>query len=140
MESISSVISVAVQPPRTAAANARPVAVESGKTSPPGKAPVLDSAESVAAAFTKFNDASESQIDPTQRIEEQQKALQKLNDMLRSRERELEFSVDETTGRTIVKVIHAESGEVIRQIPAEEILQIARTFIEGTGSLIRDEA
>ena len=66
--------------------------------------------------------------------------MAKLNEILRDRERDLEFSVDETTGRTILKVIHAESGEVIRQIPPEELLQITRTFIEGTGSLIQAEA
>ncbi len=59
---------------------------------------------------------------------------------MRDRERDLEFSIDEVTGRTILKVIHAESGEVIRQIPPEELLNITRTFIEGTGSLINDEA
>lgn len=68
------------------------------------------------------------------------KAVERLNEFLRERDRNLEFSVDDDTGRTILKVIHAGSGEVIRQIPAEELLQIARAFIEGTGSLIDSEA
>jgi flagellar protein FlaG len=67
-------------------------------------------------------------------------AIAKLNEILRDRERDLEFTVDDATGRTILKVIHAESGEVIRQIPPEELLNIARTFIEGTGSLIEEQA
>lgn len=69
-----------------------------------------------------------------------EKALAELNHMMRDRQRELEFSIDEASGRIILKVIHAESGEIIRQIPAEELLTISRAFIEGTGSLIEDEA
>ena len=81
-----------------------------------------------------------AEFDPAERIERTEQALDKLNEIMRDRERDLEFSIDEETGRTILKVIHAESGEVIRQIPPEELLNVTRTFIEGTGSLINDEA
>jgi flagellar protein FlaG len=81
-----------------------------------------------------------AEFDSTNNIEKTSQAVAKLNEVLKDRERDLEFSVDDTTGRTILKVIHAESGEVIRQIPPEELLNIARTFIEGTGSLIEDQA
>lgn len=81
-----------------------------------------------------------AEFDSTDNIEKTSQAVAKLNEVLKDRERDLEFSVDDTTGRTILKVIHAESGEVIRQIPPEELLNIARTFIEGTGSLIKDQA
>lgn len=73
-------------------------------------------------------------------VEKTEEAVARLNEILKDRRRELEFSVDQDTGRTVLKVIHAESGEVIRQIPPEELLQIARTFIEGTGSFIEDQA
>lgn len=38
---------------------------------------------------------------------------------------QLEFSVDEETGQSIVKVLDRQTKEVIRQIPSEEMLQIA---------------
>ena len=44
--------------------------------------------------------------------------------------RELNFSLDEELGRTIVTVVDEESGEVIRQIPSEEMLEIARVLSE----------
>jgi flagellar protein FlaG len=81
-----------------------------------------------------------AEFDGSNKIEKTAQAVAKLNEILRDRERDLEFTVDDTTGRTILKVIHAESGEVIRQIPPEELLNIARTFIEGTGSLIEEQA
>lgn len=40
--------------------------------------------------------------------------------------RDLNFSLDEGTGRTVVKVIDSESNEVVRQIPSEEMLVLAR--------------
>lgn len=87
---------------------------------------------------TELEKAKQEQL--VERVKISEKAAQRLNEVLQDRQRDLEFSVDETTGRTVLKVIHSESGEIIRQLPPEEILQIARAFIEGTGSLIDDEA
>lgn len=52
----------------------------------------------------------------------------------------LNFSIDEDTGRTVVKIIDTETGEVIRQIPAEELLAIARSLEKMQGLLLRQEA
>jgi flagellar protein FlaG len=40
----------------------------------------------------------------------------------------LEFSVDKETGATIIKVLDIETGEVVRQIPPEEVLAFMRQF------------
>jgi len=93
-----------------------------------------------SAELSRLAVALVAEFDSTSNIEKTAQAVAKLNEVLKDRERDLEFSVDDTTGRTILKVIHAETGEVIRQIPPEELLNIARTFIEGTGSLIEDQA
>jgi uncharacterized FlaG/YvyC family protein len=42
----------------------------------------------------------------------------------------LKFSVDDTTGRTVITVTHAETKEVLRQIPSEEILAVAKMVRE----------
>lgn len=39
---------------------------------------------------------------------------------------ELEFRIDEDSGRVVVSVLDRGSGEVLRQIPSEEALRIAR--------------
>ncbi len=39
-------------------------------------------------------------------------------------QRNLEFSVDEDTGRSVVRVIDSNTGEVVRQIPPEQILHV----------------
>jgi flagellar protein FlaG len=58
--------------------------------------------------------------------EDVSKAIQNLNDYTQNTQRQLHFNVDEETGRTIIKVVDTETDEVIRQIPSEEIMVLAR--------------
>lgn len=48
--------------------------------------------------------------------------------------RDLQFSVDQASGRTVITVKEAATGAVVRQIPAEEILAIARHLDSGLPS------
>ena len=43
---------------------------------------------------------------------------------------ELEFKVDEVSGRTVITVYHPETEEIIRQIPPEEALRLAHLLRE----------
>lgn len=52
----------------------------------------------------------------------------------------LHFSIDEDIGRTIVKVVDASTDEVIRQIPSEEIVAIAKAMDKLQGLLIKQTA
>ncbi len=55
-------------------------------------------------------------------------AAAQIDSYLKSVGRELEFRVDEDTGMTVVTVRETASGDVIRQIPNEEVLQLARSL------------
>ncbi len=66
--------------------------------------------------------------------------LAELSEFVQSRQRDLSFSVDDDTGRTVVKVINTQTDEVVRQIPSEEILAIARRIEDGESGLIELEA
>lgn len=52
----------------------------------------------------------------------------------------LEFSLDDETGKTVVKVVDATTNELIRQIPSEEMLEIARALDRLQGILVRQKA
>lgn len=52
----------------------------------------------------------------------------------------LQFSIDQDIGRTIVKVVDASTDEVIRQIPSEEIVAIAKAMDKLQGLLIKQQA
>lgn len=67
-------------------------------------------------------------------VELSQEALEKvvsqLNAYIQNTQRDVDFSVDDATGRVVVKVIDSESEEIIRQIPSEEMLAISRHLVE----------
>ena len=60
-------------------------------------------------------------------------AVQEINDHLQQVHRELRFNIDTDSGRTVIKVVDAETKEVIRQIPDEEALKFAQRLNEGIG-------
>ena len=67
-------------------------------------------------------------------------AIDQLNGYLEETQRGLRFSMDEDSGRTIVRVIDTETDEVIRQIPSEEMLVLIRHFNEVTGNIFDEVA
>lgn len=66
-------------------------------------------------------------------------AVKNLHDYVQTMNRELHISVDEESGRTVIRVIDPDSKELIRQIPQEEILALARDRAEekDRGHLLR---
>ena len=67
--------------------------------------------------------------------EDLKQAVTELNQHIQNIERDLFFSVDDSSGRTIVKVVNSETEEVIRQIPSEEVLRISRSIHEQMGDI-----
>jgi flagellar protein FlaG len=55
---------------------------------------------------------------------------------LRANGRDLQFSVDQETGRTVVTVRDSTTGEIIRQIPDVEALRIAQSLGSQPGTLL----
>ena len=64
------------------------------------------------------------------------KAVSELNQSPQIKTQGLEFSIDEDSQRTVVKVIDQETKEVLRQIPTKEALEIAKSFESAKGHLI----
>ena len=52
----------------------------------------------------------------------------------------LEFEVDEDTDKMVVKVIDKETGEMIRQMPSEEVIRIAKVLGKMQGMLVSETA
>jgi flagellar protein FlaG len=70
-------------------------------------------------------------------VEKSRAALERFARTVR---RELEFRVDEESGRTIITVRNKETGEIVRQIPAEEVLAMAHAVAEGGAVLLDSTA
>lgn len=60
--------------------------------------------------------------------EQVDQAMKDVKQALPLQARNLQFSIDEDTGKTVVKVVDPTTKEVIRQIPSEEILAIAKAL------------
>jgi len=67
-------------------------------------------------------------------------SIQQLNDQLQKFNRDLQFVADEGTGKRVVKVIDSNTGEVIRQIPPEEILRIMQNIDNMSGLIFNNKA
>lgn len=72
--------------------------------------------------------------------EQVEAAVATIQDFVQSVRRSINFSLEEGGGRVIVKVTDAGSGDVIRQIPSEEALQLAENLSEIRSLLFKAEA
>ncbi len=69
-----------------------------------------------------------------------QAAVDAANKFLTPIARNLQFSIDDNSGRTIVKVIDTETDKVVRQIPSEEMLAISRALGKLKGVMLEQKA
>lgn len=60
--------------------------------------------------------------------EELDSAVTRLNDYVQSVRRDLQFEVDNDSGKTIVRVLDRDTKELIRQIPDEVALRLAENL------------
>lgn len=129
--------SMPIQPLVSAQANAKNLAANTTDTT--NNAAGTGSSPAVKDAVAGGAVASPQQ--KAENIREQvNEAVQKINDMIKVADRDLEFSVDKDTDMNVVKVIDSQSKEVIRQIPSEEVIQIAKALDKLQGLLVRDKA
>ena len=68
------------------------------------------------------------------------KAAADIQQFVQSMGRNLSFSVDETTGYNVVRVVNPNTGELVRQLPSEELLKIARDFQRLNNVLVSQKA
>ncbi|AGA89135.1 flagellar protein FlaG [Thioflavicoccus mobilis 8321] len=63
-------------------------------------------------------------------------AIAQVNRSLMGVPTDLQFKVDETLNRVIVAIVDTETGDVLRQVPPEEVLEIARRLAEDGNGLV----
>lgn len=107
----------------------------------------VDSAQSnVAPVNTPSTQAPVQTVNAVQQAaappsaEQVKQAVHEINKSMQSHARGLEFSVDDESDRTIVKVVDTNTKDVIRQIPSEEALAISKALDQVIGNLVRDKA
>ena len=63
-------------------------------------------------------------------------AVSKLNEYVQTTQRHLDFQLDEESGRTVVRVYDTQSDELVRQIPDEAALELAKKLNTEEPSLL----
>ncbi len=66
-------------------------------------------------------------------------AATKINEVLSLANPHLKIRVDNETEQVVVKVVEPESGEVIRQIPPEELLELEKYLSSPKGLLLQEQ-
>ncbi len=122
---VRSLASITQAPARTAEPNQKTPVVVSGN---------ISDGSGNQAPTTGASLPSERPVDAANIAE----AAARLSEVARESGRHLEFRVDDTSGRTVITVTNATTGEVVRQIPSEEVLALARQ-VESSSVLVDSE-
>ncbi|WP_260259532.1 flagellar protein FlaG [Vibrio intestinalis] len=110
--------------------------IASGYDNPQGVS--LPSKKDVATELDQLTSRSVEQtaeaIQVRQKLSEQEreKVVEQMNEFISSINTSLSFRVDEESGRDVVTIFEESTGEIIRQIPDEEMLEVLRRLREQT--------
>ncbi|MGB5259966.1 MAG: flagellar protein FlaG [Gammaproteobacteria bacterium] len=116
--------------------------VDAGLIARPG-ARSVQSRKVVAVAETdksRASDGTSTQESNAKDTDSLPEMVEALNTRLQDMQRGLRFSVDDSSGRIVVKVIDLDTEEVIRQIPSEEMLTIMHNASDSLNLIFNDEA
>ena len=117
----------------------------SGATLPPQGNPVLSSAArdirtSVGTAAKAPDPSSMALSSSRPERQEVEAAAKSVREFVQPINSNLEFSVNDDTGQLVVKIIDRTTKEVIRQMPSEEMLAIAKTLDSIKGLFVKQTA
>lgn len=68
------------------------------------------------------------------------RALDEINSQLKAWSTELHFEMDNDAHRIVVSIIDVESGDVIRTVPNEEVIRIAKMIVKLQGQAVETTA
>lgn len=113
------------------AAQALAAANQAGRTAP--------AAQSAAPKVSEIKRV-DIQFDPAQARQNLHAAVSMLNEQMASTKQGLGFSFDESINSAVIKVSNVSTGEVVRQIPTEDVLHMAHSIDALKGILFNQAA
>lgn len=111
-------------------------------TSVSGPAPASGPASTEALKDKKSLDKAESAASSQARLspEEAKKTVEALNKQVAPMSTAVTFSVDNDSGKTVIKVMDTEKNEMIRQIPSKEALEMSQAMDINKGMILNTKA
>lgn len=108
-----------------------------GDVSPADVQNVSELQDAGKGSKTQKNKQATAQLDVVK------KAVEEGNSLFQATKRNLQFKVDEATQEVVVKIVDSQSGEVVKQIPSEEMLALVKRMQEldkQQGTMLQDHA
>lgn len=105
-----------------------------------GSTPAPQIAQSAAPLQTANPVRSTNSSPKAASADEINKAVAEINKSVQVSSQNLEFSVDNDAKEVVVKIVDQQTKQVIRQIPTEEALEIAKSLDKLQGLLIKQTA
>lgn len=96
-----------------------------------------------AAAAVLLGEAQPTAASPPSRQPNKEQLEQAMENLKRANHttgQNLQFSVDGDSGQTVIKVVDSITKEVVRQIPSEEVLELAKELDKMQGLLLNQQA
>ncbi len=78
-------------------------------------------------------------VDMEENQERLKDSVRNLTELVKTVQRDLQFSIDNKSGETVITVLDSLTDEVIRQIPSEEVLALAKNIESLKGVLFSAE-
>ena len=103
-----------------------PAAAPQSATAPKSRDPQQTKVEPTVATVEPKQDSKSSGLE---------QAVTDIRKFVQATQRNLDFSIDDSTHEVVVKVIATETGEVIRQIPSEMALKLAQSLHDASNVL-----
>ncbi len=82
------------------------------------------------------NSVEENEINQQLTPKQLEKVAQQLQDFVGDLSRNIQFSVDEDSGRDVIKVIDKDSGDLLKQYPSEEVLSLVSKLSDMVGGFV----
>ena len=113
---------------------------DDGMTVKPPVAPLKGPSQPVQSVRAQPQPQQKPKAEPKAPVVDIEAVARQLESFLRNVSRSLEFHVDEGSGRMVCSVRDAETGDLIRQIPNEEVLRMAELAHDETIVLVNERA
>ena len=115
-----------------------PLTTPSSASQTPRRAKLPIDGQNIPSAYESEKEEKPAKKDgsPEGTREALQTTVDNLNQYAQSLKRNLQFSVDEESDRTVIRVVDSETKQVIRQIPSEEMLSISRRTETAVSALL----
>ncbi|WP_051368928.1 flagellar protein FlaG [Psychromonas arctica] len=96
----------------------------------------VNDVSSMQAVASESETTIAKEVTPKQLADEDvQGALEEMNAFVQSMQRNLSFRIDEELGQEVISITDAETQEVIRQIPSEELVVLRKKMDDVVGIL-----